>query len=125
MSIHSFHALSKETLVNRIASLEEQNNEFSSTVQKYAAAARVIHLHLKEFCDETLPYDQMIAKAARMAASSREEQLDTWGEKLRDAENLIIATHEHLLPLLRLFGESDDHPVMRAILDYVSAMQKP
>ena len=36
-------------------------------IDAYAAAARVIHLYLAEFCDETLTMDQMIANASRRA----------------------------------------------------------
>lgn len=38
----------------------------------YAAAARVIALWLKEFCDEKLPYDEMVAEASRRAAKEIE-----------------------------------------------------
>jgi hypothetical protein len=38
-------------------------------VKKYATAARVIALYLKEFCDTTLTYDEMIAEASRRADS--------------------------------------------------------
>jgi len=37
------------------------------SIQTYEEAARVIHLWLKEFCDESLPYPAMIADAARQA----------------------------------------------------------
>jgi len=37
------------------------------TLDSYADAARVISLHLQEFCDENLLYPQMIAVAARKA----------------------------------------------------------
>jgi hypothetical protein len=40
---------------------------------RYAAAARVIGLHLREFCDESLPYDEMIAEAARRASDEVEQ----------------------------------------------------
>jgi hypothetical protein len=37
---------------------------------RYATAARVIGLHLREFCDDSLPYDQMISDAARKCAAA-------------------------------------------------------
>lgn len=37
-------------------------------VESYAASARVIHLHLKDYCNEDLSYDEMIADASRLAA---------------------------------------------------------
>lgn len=36
--------------------------------ETYDESARVIHLWLKEFCDESLPFPEMIADAARKAA---------------------------------------------------------
>lgn len=36
----------------------------------YPAAARVVHLHLSEFCDESLPFADMIADASRRAAAA-------------------------------------------------------
>lgn len=44
-------------------------NEAEAKVSLYAASARVIALHLKELCDESLPYDEMIADAARKAGA--------------------------------------------------------
>jgi hypothetical protein len=35
---------------------------------------------------------------------------------------LVMATHEHLLPLLRLYGEPDGHPVIHAIQNYVASL---
>lgn len=36
-------------------------------IETYPEAARVIHLYLKEFCNESLPFPEMIADAARKA----------------------------------------------------------
>lgn len=52
------------------ADLRAKLSVAESTVSSYAMAARVIHLHLQHFCDEALPYDQMIAEAAREAAKA-------------------------------------------------------
>ncbi len=38
------------------------------TLPEYAAAARVIGLHLREFCDDSLTYPEMISVASRRAA---------------------------------------------------------
>ena len=52
---------------------EAENEKLRETVDKYATAARVIALHLKPFCDESLPYDEMIADAARKASDELEQ----------------------------------------------------
>lgn len=52
---------------------EAENEKLRETVDKYAKAARVIALHLKPFCDESLPYDEMIADAARKASDELEQ----------------------------------------------------
>lgn len=60
---------------------KERAESAESVVEKYATAARVIGLHLRQFCDESLPYDEMIAEASRRAAAaltladSRRQQL--------------------------------------------------
>mgnify|MGYP001861098908 FL=1 len=51
--------------------------------------ARAIALHLKPFCDESLPYDEMIADAARKASDELEkvkEKYDAAIEYLREIE---------------------------------------
>ena len=53
--------------------LGAENKKLRETVDKYATAARVIALHLKPFCDESLPYDEMIADAARKASDELEQ----------------------------------------------------
>lgn len=44
----------------------------SARLEIYAAVARVVALHLKEFCDESLTYADMIADAARKAGAEIE-----------------------------------------------------
>ena len=56
-----------------LSTLQAENEKLRETVDKYAAAARVIALHLKPFCDESLPYDEMIADAARKASDELEQ----------------------------------------------------
>jgi len=46
----------------------EEKKHLQYLVDCYTTSARVIALWLKEFCDEDLPYDQMISQAARDAA---------------------------------------------------------
>ena len=46
------------------------NKEKEKTIDDYAESARVIALYLSEFCDRTLPYDKMIADAARKASEA-------------------------------------------------------
>lgn len=55
-----------------LSTLQAENEKLRETVDKYATAARVIALHLKPFCDESLPYDEMIADAARKASDELE-----------------------------------------------------
>ena len=45
----------------------EERKHMQELIDVYTASARAIHLWLKEFCDEGLPYDEMIAQAARDA----------------------------------------------------------
>lgn len=56
-----------------LSTLQGENERLRETVDKYATAARVIALHLKPFCDESLPYDEMIADAARKASDELEQ----------------------------------------------------
>ena len=43
--------------------------EWADEPWDYSTAARSIALNLQEFCDESLPYPEMIADAARKAAA--------------------------------------------------------
>lgn len=49
-----------------------EDNMLNRNVKAYAQAARTVALHLDRFCDITLPYDEMIADAARQAAKEIE-----------------------------------------------------
>lgn len=59
--------------LSTIPALQAENEKLRETVDKYATAARAIALHLKPFCDESLPYDEMIADAARKASDELEQ----------------------------------------------------
>lgn len=66
-----------ESLLNAIKAVQpsapgEPNAAWVNAVESYAAAARVIALYLKRFCDEKLPYPEMIADASRKAAAEIE-----------------------------------------------------
>lgn len=62
-----------EEAATALSTLQAENEKLRETVDKYATAARVIALHLKPFCDESLPYDEMIADAARKASDELEQ----------------------------------------------------
>ena len=62
-----------DTAATALSTLQAENEKLRETVDKYATAARVIALHLKPFCDESLPYDEMIADAARKAFAELEQ----------------------------------------------------
>ena len=66
-----------------LSTLQAENEKLRETVDKYATAARVIALHLKPFCDESLPYDEMIADAARKA-SDELEQVERENSRLKE-----------------------------------------
>lgn len=47
--------------------MPEMSREEKLKITEYDEAARVIHLYLNEFCDESLPFPAMVADAARKA----------------------------------------------------------
>lgn len=53
-----------------VASAKRERDEARVIVSDYATSARVIALHLKDFCNESLPCDMMIAEAARQVAKA-------------------------------------------------------
>lgn len=65
--------IENQTLRNSANGFKAENEKLLETVDKYATAARVIALHLKPFCDESLPYDEMIADASRKASDELEQ----------------------------------------------------
>lgn len=50
----------------------EELRRIKTIRDKYATSARVIGLYLKDFCDTSLPYSEMIADASRKAADKIE-----------------------------------------------------
>ena len=67
---------------------EAENEKLRETVDKYATAARAIALHLKPFCDESFPYDEMIADAARKASDELEQVKREQDAAIRDLRYL-------------------------------------
>lgn len=137
-----YHAGGCQKAVTELNSSNKAFNETELKVSLYATAARVIALHLERFCDESLPYDQMIADAARKAGADLkrlEEQLDVienqrakeWNSlcelelnNLRslkdDLEGYLRAVMEHIAPMLKLYEPNlPEHPVIAAIRDYL------
>lgn len=80
---------------------EAENEKLRETVDKYATAARVIALHLKPFCDESLPYDEMIADAARKASDELEQvkaERDaavSWAQKFTESIDMPCVACKH------------------------------
>jgi len=67
--------------------LQAQLTDITKIRDDYATAARVIALYLVDFCDNSMPYDKMIADAARkacMAVEKRDEALKQAREILQD-----------------------------------------
>lgn len=83
----------REEAEAKLASAQEEIARQSALVEKYAAAARVIGLHLREFCDDSLPYDEMIADASRKVAeelaANRACNRYTWKERAERAEQSL------------------------------------
>jgi hypothetical protein len=70
------------------------------TFDDYATAARVIALHLDEFCDKSLLYPDMIADAARKAAD-KIASLTAENERMRGAAELARVDLTYLVYGLR------------------------
>lgn len=84
-----------------LSTLQAANEKMRETVDKYATAARVIALHLKPFCDESLPYDEMIADAARKASDELEQvkaERDaavSWAQKYTESIDMPCVACKH------------------------------
>lgn len=90
-----------------LSTLKGENEKMRETVDKYATAARVIALHLKPFCDESLPYDEMIADAARKASDELERVTAE-----RDAVIKELNGVSSLVDDLAEFVDREIHPVV-------------
>lgn len=84
-----------------LSTFQAENEKLRETVDKYATAARVIALHLKPFCDESLPYDEMIADAARKASDELEQvkaERDaavSWAQKYTESIDMPCVACKH------------------------------
>ena len=56
-----------------VIALKKEFEKVKKIRDDYATSARAIHLYLKEFCDETLPYPEMIADAVRRLSKKIEK----------------------------------------------------
>ena len=83
-----------ENMVADIESLQAQLAEVTQTRDDYATAARAISLWLKEFCDNSLTYDQMIADAARKAANALSESRERERAAVEDMKAMALAMRE-------------------------------
>lgn len=53
-------------------STEQKPKDERLLIEDYEQAARVTHLYLKDFCDESLPFPAMVADASRLAKKAIE-----------------------------------------------------
>ena len=89
------------TAATALSTLQAENEKLRETVDKYATAARVIALHLKPFCDESLPYDEMIADAARKASDELEkvkaerDAAVSWAQKFTESIDMPCVACKH------------------------------
>lgn len=72
--------------------MQREKERLLAIVKRYATAARAIALHLDRFCNRALPYDEMIADAARKAG----EEIDRQERQLVNAR-VISGMHEDKL----------------------------
>ena len=78
-----------EQAATALSTLQAENEKLRETVDKYATAARAIALHLKPFCDESFPYDEMIADAARKASDELEQVKQDRDAAVKDIELIV------------------------------------
>lgn len=81
--------------------MQREKERLLAIVKRYATAARAIALHLDRFCNRAMPYDEMIADAARKAAEEierlefvRERAEARVNEKLADKDQAIGMLYE-------------------------------
>lgn len=63
-------------------------------ITDYDQMARVVHLYLKEWCDESLPYPAMCADAVRKTKASY-DQLKAENQSLREVIDKLKQQHTH------------------------------
>ena len=81
-------------LLEHIEALQQENEQLQAQLtditkirDDYTTAARVIALYLVDFCDNSMPYDKMIADAARKACMAVEKR----DEALKQARDVLIS----------------------------------
>lgn len=97
------------------SALERENAQLRATVEKYATSARVISLHLKDLCDEALPYDEMIADASRKAGAQLQELRADLARVSADAARLDWMTANPRLWYFSAKGTKAGMPIREAI----------
>ena len=60
-------------LENKNKQLQAELEKKNEIIEKYGASARIIALYLDDFCNRYLPYDEMIADAARKISDELEK----------------------------------------------------
>lgn len=100
-----YEALSRAATA--LSTLQAENEKLRETVDKYATAARVIALHLKPFCDESLPYDEMIADAARKASDELEQVKQERDAAIKELDEVTSEVDD-----LADFVDREIHPVI-------------
>lgn len=129
-----YHSGLLDEAATALSTLQAENEKLRETVDKYATAARVIALHLKPFCDESLPYDEMIADAARKASDELERvtaERDAVVEAVKNmAEYIVcagrvdyylcdeISQEHHLKYQPKNDGNYDNEPCYKCIADW-------
>lgn len=79
----------RQLLLRAASAIDELQKESSESVKlldDYASSARVIALYLKQFCDTSLNYPNMIADAARKAC----EALEKYKQAEKDGRLVIL-----------------------------------
>ena len=83
-------------------------------VKKYATAARVIALYLKEYCDPALTYDEMIAEASRRAdsqLSALREDSELQRASIQDLSQQVVRLQAVADTAKRLYEICADIPI--------------
>lgn len=133
-TVENLRSAIRKAQATALSTLQGENEKLRETVDKYATAARVIALHLKPFCDESLPYDEMIADAARKASDELEQvtaERDAAVEAVKNmAEYIVcagrvdyylcdeISQEHHLKYQPKNDGNYDNEPCYKCIADW-------
>lgn len=80
-------------LIEMVEALQQENERLKKTVDRYATAARLIAVNLNQFCDRTIPYDEMIVGAVRKAS----KQLAAYEDSQMIPEEVLKQKDENYL----------------------------